>query len=96
MSEARPAGPALMPLLVRSILLIGTAVAGSATRRLDATFAGYLAAALLAAVSLGFFTFSGYRAVAQSLGDVYAGLLAGVAYLLLAMLALIVLQAHRR
>jgi len=96
MSETRPAGPALLPLLVRSILLIGTAVAGSTARRVDATLAGYLTAALLAAVSLGFFTLSGYRAVAQSLGDVYAGLLAGVAYLMLAMLTLIVLQARRR
>ncbi len=96
MSETRPAGPALMPLLVRSLLLIGATVAGSATRRVDATLAGYLAVALLAAVSLGFFTLSGYRAVAQSLGDVYAGLLVGVAYLLLAMLTLIVLQLRRR
>ena len=85
-----------MPLVVRSLSLIGAAMAANAARRAGATAAGYLAVALLLAVSLGFFTLSGYRALVQALGDVYACLLVGGAYLVLALLATIVLQAKCR
>lgn len=85
-----------MPLLVRSLALVGAAIAANAARRAGTTAAGYLAVALLLAVSLGFFTLSGYRALVQALGDIYACLLLGGAYLVVALLAVIVLQAHRR
>lgn len=86
----------MLPLVVRSVTLIGAAMVANGARRAGATIAGYLAVALLLAVSLGFFTLSGYRAVALALGDIYACLLAGGAYLVLALLVIIVLQARRR
>lgn len=96
MSETRPGSPALLPLVVRSVALIGAAMVAHGARRAGATLAGYLAVALLLAVSAGFFTLSGYRALALALGDIYASLLVGGSYLVMALLAIIVLLAHRR
>ena len=52
-------------------------------------------AALLLATSVVFLTLAGYRAISQSIGDVYAALVMGAVYLLLAFIALLVLDRRR-
>jgi hypothetical protein len=60
------------------------------------TMVGYVVAGMLLLVSLAFLTLATYRAISQSLNDVYAALIVGSAYLVLALVAMIVLYARRR
>ena len=82
--------------LLQSAIAIGTALAMNAARRVAATLAGYLAAGVLLAGSLAFMTLSAYRAIGETIGDVYAGLLVGSAYLVAALVVLVVLGFRSR
>jgi hypothetical protein len=82
--------------LARSVALYGATVALDAARRAAVTLVGYVLVGVLLSVSLAFLTLAAYRAISLSLNDVYAALIVGCAYLLLALIALIVLQARRR
>jgi hypothetical protein len=82
--------------LLQSAIAIGSALAMNAARRAAATLAGYLAAGLLLAASLVFLTLSAYRAIADAIGDVYAGLLVGSAYFVAALVVLVVLGFRGR
>jgi hypothetical protein len=84
------------PSLVQSAVAVGAALAMTAVRRAAATLAGYLAAGLLLAASLAFLTLSAYRAIADAIGDVYSGLLVGSAYLVAALVVLVVLGFRGR
>ena len=81
--------------LFQSAIAIGAALAMNAARRAAVTLAGYLAAGLLLVVSLAFLTLSGYRALGHSIGDVYAALIVGAAYLVAALVALLMLSFRR-
>lgn len=95
-SRSAPEEGGLLTLLVRSVAMFGAAAALGAARKAGAAFGGYLVAFLLAIVSAGFLTLSGYRAIAQALNDVYAALIVGVVFLVLALVALVIVQSRRR
>lgn len=82
--------------LARSAALVGGALALDAARRAAVSLAGYLAVGLLMAVSLAFLTLSGYRAICLGLGDVYAALIVGCAYLMVSLITMLTLQMRRR
>jgi hypothetical protein len=82
--------------LVKTLVAVATLSAGTAARRAVATACGYGVVASLCAVSLGFLTFAGYRALQSAMGSVYASLIVGVAYLLMALVAALLLQLRRR
>jgi hypothetical protein len=81
--------------MFQSAIAIGAALAMNAARRAAATLAGYLVAGLLLVASLAFLTLSGYRALGHSIGDVYASLIVGAAYLVAALIALLALSFRR-
>jgi hypothetical protein len=82
--------------LVKSVALFGAVAAANAGRRLAATVVGYLLAGGLFAVSLCFLTLAGYRAISNALGDIYASLIVGCAYLVAGLVTLLVIQFRRR
>jgi hypothetical protein len=82
--------------LARSAVLYGGVLAAQAGRRMAASIAGYLFAAVLFVVSLGFLTASAYGAIAQALGAVYASLIVGCVYLVAGLVVMLVLQLKRR
>jgi hypothetical protein len=82
--------------LVKSVALFGAVAAANAGRRLAATVVGYLLAGGLFAVSLGFLTLAGYRALSNALGEVYASLIVGCIYLVASLVTLLVIQFRRR
>jgi hypothetical protein len=88
--------PSPMASLAKSLLLVGAVVAGNAGRRMAATIGGYMVVAGLFAISLGFLTFSGYRAISLALGSIYAALIVGCVYLVIGLVAALLLQARRR
>jgi hypothetical protein len=81
--------------LAKSVVLYG-AVAANAGRRAAMTVAGFLVVGGLFAASLCFLTLSGYRAMSQGLGEVYASLIVGCIYFVAGHLAMLVLQFRRR
>ena len=83
------------PSMFQSAIAIGAALAMNAARQAAATLAGYLVAGLLLAASLAFLTLSAYRALGHSIGDVYAALIVGAAYLVAALIALLALSFRR-
>jgi hypothetical protein len=87
---------ALLIALARSAAALGAGVLVASGRRLAATVAAYLIVGLLLAVSLTFVTLSAYRAIAASLGDVYAPLIVGCFYLVAGLIAALVAQMRRR
>jgi len=81
--------------LVKSVALYGAVIAAGAARRAAVSLAGYLIAGGLFVVSLCFLTLAGYRAITQSIGDVYASLIVGGAYFVAGLIILLVLQFRR-
>jgi hypothetical protein len=86
----------LLLTLARSAALVGVALALDAARRAAITLAGYVTVGVLLTLSLVFLTLSGYRAIAAGMGDIYAALIVGVAYLVAALIAMLVVQMRRR
>jgi hypothetical protein len=82
--------------LARSIALYGTTIALDTARRAAVTLVGYVVVGMLLLASLAFLTLAAHRAISLSLNDVYAALIVGSAYLLLALVAMIILHARRR
>jgi hypothetical protein len=82
--------------LAKAIALYAAVIAAKAGRRAMAAFAGYLFAAGLFAVSLGFLTLAGYRAMVQAMGEVYASLIVGCVYFVAGLVAILVVQFRRR
>ena len=84
----------MLPLL-QAVATLGASIAANSARRAASTIAGLLMAAGLTIVSLGFFTLSGYRALAEAMGEIHAPLVIGVAYLVAGLVALLVIQSRR-
>jgi hypothetical protein len=82
--------------LAKSLALFGAVAAANASRRAAGAIAAYLVAAGFFAVSLGFLTLSGYRAISQGIGDIYAALMVGCAYLVAGLIAVVVIEFRRR
>lgn len=95
MSAASETG-ALLVALAKSVAAVGTGVVVASGRRLAATVAAYVVVGLLLAVSLAFLTLSAYRAIAASLGDVYAPLIVGCLYLVAGLVAALIVLMRRR
>ncbi len=89
-------GSSLLTVLARTLAAFGALSAGAAARRTASTVGGYVAVVILLATSLGFLTFAGYRALSLAIGSVHASLIVGCAYLFLALVAALILQARRR
>lgn len=87
---------ALLVALAKSVAAVGTGVLVASGRRLAATVAAYVVVGLLLAVSLAFLTLSAYRAIAASLGDVYAPLIVGCLYLVAGLVAALIVLMRRR
>lgn len=81
--------------LIEAVAALGNALFAKAARRAAVTIGGVLLAGSLLLASLGFFTLAGYRALAQALGEIYAPLIVGAAYLIAALIALLVIQSRR-
>ena len=88
--------PSTLGLLMKSMVLVAVAAAGGAAQRAVTTVAGWLVVAVLGAVSLGFLTLAGYVALSQALDRMLAALIVGLAYLFVALVLAVVLQAKRR
>jgi hypothetical protein len=86
---------ALLVVLARSAATLGAGVLAATGRRLAATVVAYLVVGMLLAVSLAFLTLSAYRAIAVSVGDVYAPLIVGCFYLVAGLVAALVAQMRR-
>ena len=84
-----------MLALIEAVAALGTTLFANAARRAAVTVAGLLLAASLLLASLGFFTLAGYRALALAIGEIYAPLIIGGAYLIAALVALLVVQSRR-
>jgi hypothetical protein len=82
--------------LAKSVAVMASVIAASAGRRMALAVAGYACVAGLFAISLCFLTLSGYRAMARALDDVYAALIVGCIYLVVALAALVIVQSRRR
>jgi len=95
MSAASETG-ALLVALAKSVAAVGTGVLVASGRRLAATVAACIVVGLLLAVSLAFLTLSAYRAIAASLGDVYAPLIVGCLYLVAGLVAALIVLLRRR
>ncbi len=96
--DSRPSSQegGLLTLLVRSVAMFGAAAALDVVGKAGARFGGYLVAFLFAVVSAGFLTLAGYRAISQALNGIYAALIVGVVFLVLALVALVIVQRRRR
>ena len=95
MSVASETG-ALLVALAKSLATVGAGVLVASGRRLAATVAAYLIVGTLLAASLAFLTLSAYRAIAASLGDVYAPLSVGCVFLVAGLIAALIVQTRRR
>jgi hypothetical protein len=84
----------MLPLL-QAVATLGATIAANAIRRAATAAVALLVAAVLLLVSLGFFTLAGYRALAQTLGEVQGSLIVGGAYLVAGLVALLVVQSRR-
>jgi hypothetical protein len=95
-SEERGGDGSLLGDLVRAAVVFGAAAAANTGRRLAAAVIGYLFVAGLFVASLCFLTFSAHRALADTLGEVFASLIVGCFYLLAGLALALVLQLKRR
>jgi hypothetical protein len=95
MSAASETGT-LLVALAKSVAAVGAGVLVASGRRLAATVAACIVVGLLLAVSLAFLTLSAYRAIAASLGDVYAPLIVGCLYLVAGLVAALIVLLRRR
>ncbi|HKU97379.1 MAG TPA: hypothetical protein VJR58_18980 [Vineibacter sp.] len=80
----------------RSAGLYGLAMAAVMARRTAARICCYVLILILAVVGLGFLTAAAFLAIAEGLGPVYASLIIGCAYLVGALIALLVVQMRQR
>ncbi|TWT15333.1 hypothetical protein [Reyranella sp. CPCC 100927] len=85
----------LLPL-ARSAGLYGLAMAAVVARRTAARICLYVLILILSVVGLGFLTAAAFLAIAQGLGPIYAALIVGCAYMVAALIAVLVAQSRRR
>jgi len=84
-----------MSALLEALTAAGSAALASAARRTAISVVGLLLCAALLLTSLAFFTLAAYRALAEAVGAIHAPLFVGGAYLVLALVGLLVVQARR-
>jgi hypothetical protein len=84
-----------MLAVLETVTAVGSLALERAARRTALTVGGLLLCAGLLVTSVAFFTLAAYRALADAIGAIYAPLIIGGAYLVLALLALLVVQSRR-
>lgn len=84
-----------MPALLEALTAAAAGALTSALRRAAVSVVGLLASAILLLTSLAFFTLAGYRALAEAIGVVHAPLVVGIAYFILALVGLLIVQSRR-
>lgn len=82
--------------LARAVALGGGAIIGGTMQRAAVSAVAYLSAVLLFGVSLCFLTLAAYRALSEGIGETWASLIVGCAYLFAGLIALLILQSRRR
>lgn len=96
MSAPGPEPTSLLASLLKSLVLIGSAAAGSAVQRTASTIMAHLFVAGLFGISLGFLTFSGHAALTAAIGSILASLIVGGAYLFAGLVAMLFVQSRYR
>jgi hypothetical protein len=84
-----------MVALLEALTAVGTMALTGMARRAAVSIGGLALCAALFVVSLAFFTLAAYRALAEAVGAVHAPLIVGGAYLVLALVGLLVVQSRR-
>jgi hypothetical protein len=84
-----------MAALLETLAAVGTAALANAARRTAVSIGGLLLCAALLAASLAFFTLAAYRALAEAVGPIHAPLAVGGAYLIFALVGLLIVQSRR-
>lgn len=84
-----------MSALLESLAAVAAVMLANAVRRAAVAVLGLVLCAAAFVTSLAFFTISGYRALAEAIGEIHAPLVVGTAYLVLALVGLLVVQSRR-
>lgn len=84
-----------MVALLEALTAAGTVALASAARRTAVSIGGLLLCAALVVASAAFFTLAAYRALAEAVGPIHAPLAVGGAYLIFALVGLLVVQSRR-
>lgn len=84
-----------MSALLEALTAAAAVMLGDTLRRAAVSVVGLLACAILLMTSLAFFTLAGYRALVETIGVVHAPLVVGVAYFILALIGLLLVQSRR-
>jgi|1185.fasta_scaffold421623_3 hypothetical protein len=84
-----------MIALLEALTAAGTVALTNAARRTAVSVGGLLLCAALLAASLAFFTLAAYRALAEAVGPIHAPLAVGGAYLIFALVGLLIVQSRR-
>jgi len=84
-----------MPVLLETLTAMAAVALSSALRRATVSILGLALSVILLLTSVAFLTLAGYRALAESIGIIYAPLVVGTAYLLLALVGLLIVQSRR-
>lgn len=81
--------------LPKTMALYGIAVAAVVARRIARRVALYLAIGILVAIGMSFLTAAAFLALMNALGAIYAAAIVGGAYLVVALMALIITRSGR-
>lgn len=84
-----------MAALLEALTAVGSVAFMGVARRAAFSVGGLALCAALFAASLAFFTLAAYRALEQAVGAIHAPLAIGGAYLVLALVGLLVVQSRR-
>jgi hypothetical protein len=84
-----------MAAVLEALTAVGSVALAGVARRATISFVGLLLCAALLATSLAFFTLAAYRALAEAIGAVHAPLAIGGAYLVFALVGLLIVQSRR-
>lgn len=84
-----------MAALLEALTAAGSLALAGAARRTAMSVVGFFLCAALLLASLAFFTLAAYRALAEAVGAIHAPLVVGGAYLVLALVGLLVVQSRR-
>lgn len=81
--------------LLETAANVGAGAFAKAARRTIASAMGLLLSTCFFLVSLAFFTLAAYRALAVTIGDIHTPLIIGGSYLVVALVALVIVQSRR-
>jgi hypothetical protein len=84
-----------MVALLEALTAMGSVALVGAARRTALSVVGLLLCAILLGTSLAFFTLAAYRALLEAVGVFHAPLVVGGAYLVFALVGLLIVQSRR-